>query len=141
MTTQLYTLDVLRLATSTADLRPIENPQASVEKRSPTCGSRVRVDVIVDAQGNIAELGAELQACALGQASTALMAAHAVGRSGAELGIARDALRAYLKGTAERSGDWPGLEIFAAARKHPGRHAAILLAFEAAAEAATAAAG
>ena len=140
MSTQLYTLDVLRLATSTANLHRLLSPQASVEKRSPTCGSRVRVDVIVDAQGKIAELGAELQACALGQASTALMAAHAVGRSGAEIGAARDALRAYLKGAAEKWGDWPGLEIFAAAREHPGRHAAILLAFEAAAEAAITAA-
>lgn len=141
MTTQLYTLDVLRLATSTANFRPLENPQASVEKRSPTCGSRVRIDVIVDAQGRVTEVGAQLQACALGQASTALMAEHAKGHSGAEIGAARDALRAYLTGGAELSSDWPGLEIFAAARKHPGRHAAILLAFEAAAEAATAAAG
>ncbi len=140
MTSQLYTLEVLRLATSTADLRSLERPHASVEKRSPTCGSRVRIDVVVDAQGRVADLGAQLHACALGQASTALMAAHAKGRSGAEIGAARDALRAYLAGSAEEPGKWPGLEIFEAARSHPGRHAAILLAFEAAAEAALVAA-
>jgi len=141
VTEPLYSLDVLRLAASTADLHRLESPQASVEKRSPTCGSRVRVDMIVDADGKVQALGAELHACALGQASTALMAAHAQGRTGAEIAEARDSLRAFLKGEAEQPGDWPGLEIFAAARRHTGRHAAILLAFEAAAEAATAAAG
>jgi NifU-like protein involved in Fe-S cluster formation len=141
VTTPLYSLDVLRLAASTANLQRLDNPQASVEKRSPTCGSRVRVDVIVDRDGKVEAVGAELHACALGQASTALMAAHAQGRTGAEIAKARDSLREFLKGEADGPGDWPGLDVFAAARKHSGRHAAILLAFEAAAEAATAAAG
>ena len=141
MTTTLYSLDVLRLAASTANLHRLENPQASVEKRSPTCGSRVRVDVIVDGDGKVEAIGAELHACALGQASTALMAAHAKGRTGAEIAKARDSLREFLKGEADGPGDWPGLDVFAAARKHSGRHAAILLAFEAAAEAAATAAG
>lgn len=139
MTEPLYTLDVLRLAASTANLHRLDNSHASVEKRSPTCGSRVRVDVIVSGEGKVEALGAELHACALGQASTALMAAHALGRTGAEIAEARDSLRAFLKGEAEQPGEWPGLEVFAAARRHSGRHAAILLAFEAAAEAAAAA--
>jgi len=141
VTTPLYSLDVLRLAASTANLQRLDNPQASVEKRSPTCGSRVRVDVIVDRDGKVEAVGAELHACALGQASTALMAAHAPGRTGAEIAKARDSLREFLKGEADGPGDWPGLDVFAAARRHTGRHAAILLAFEAAVEAATAAAG
>ncbi len=141
MTTPLYSLDVLRLAASTANLHRLENPQASVEKRSPTCGSRVRVDVIVDGDGKVEAVGAELHACALGQASTALMAGHAQGRTAAEIAGARDSLRAFLKGEADGPGDWPGLDVFAAARKHSGRHAAILLAFEAAAEAAATAGG
>ena len=97
--------------------------------------------MIVDSEGKVQALGAELHACALGQASTALMAAHAVGRTGAEIAEAGDSLRAFLKGEAEQPGDWPGLDVFAAARKHTARHAAILLAFAAAAEAAAAAAG
>lgn len=141
MTTPLYSLDVLRLAASTANLHRLESPQTSVEKRSPTCGSRVRVDMIVDGDGKVEMVGAELHACALGQASTALLAAHAKGRTAAEIAEARDSLRAFLKGEAEQPGDWPGLDVFAAARRHPGRHAAILLAFDAAAEAAATAAG
>lgn len=136
MTTPLYTLDILRLAASTANLHRLENPQTSVEKRSPTCGSRVRVDMIVDGDGRVQALGAELHACALGQASTALMAAHAQGRTAAEIAETRDALRGYLKGESPSPGDWPDLDVFGPARRHAARHPAILLAFEAAAEAA-----
>jgi NifU-like protein involved in Fe-S cluster formation len=84
----------------------------------------------------VAALGQEVKACALGQASAALMAAHALGRSTSEIEEARDSLAAYLAGRSERPGDWPGLEIFAEARRVPARHPSILLAFDAAAEAA-----
>jgi NifU-like protein involved in Fe-S cluster formation len=100
------------------------------------CGSRVAVDVATDAQGRVVELGMEVRACALGQASSSLMGAHAIGRSAAELAEARDALADYLAGRRDDPGDWPGLVIFADARRFIARHASILLAFEAAAEAA-----
>lgn len=141
MTTPLYNLEILKLAASTANLHRLESPQASVEKRSPTCGSRVRVDVTLDEHGQVEALGVDVHACALGQASTAIMVAHAHGHSARDLAEARDGLRAYLKGERPQPGDWPGLEIFEPARKHSGRHASILLAFDAAAEAAFAAKG
>ncbi|MDB5692443.1 MAG: iron-sulfur cluster assembly scaffold protein, partial [Alphaproteobacteria bacterium] len=56
--------------------------------------------------------------------------------TGAELAAARDALAAYLAGTRAEPGGWPGLDVFAEARRFPARHASILLAFAAAAEAA-----
>ena len=139
MTTPLYNLEILKLAASTANLRRLENPQASVEKRSPTCGSRVRIDVTLDPAGRVREVGGDVHACALGQASTALMVSHAYGHSPSDLAEAWEGLRAYLKGERLQPGNWPGLEIFEPARKHSGRHASILLAFEAAAEAALAA--
>jgi NifU-like protein involved in Fe-S cluster formation len=135
----LYNLEILKLAASTSALSRLDNPQVSIEKRSPTCGSRVRIDMNFGPDGRVNAMGAALHACALGQASTALMVAHARGQSARDLADARDALRAYLKGERAQPGDWPGLEIFAPARKHAGRHASILLAFEAAAEAAKAA--
>lgn len=141
MTTPLYNLEILKLAASTANLRRLESPQTSVEKRSPTCGSRVRVDIKLDPKGQVEALGVDVHACALGQASTALMAAHAHGHSVSDLAEARDGLRAYLKGESPQPGNWPGLEIFEPARKHTGRHASILLAFEAVAEAAQTANG
>lgn len=132
----LYSRDILRLAASIPHHARLAGAQASSEKSSPVCGSRVVVDVVTDGDGRIAALGQEVRACALGQASAALMGAHAVGRTSAELAEARDALLAYLKATRDDPGTWPGLAVFAAVRAYPARHAAILLAFEAAAEAA-----
>jgi NifU-like protein involved in Fe-S cluster formation len=99
------------------------------------------VDIVLDGEGRLAELGQEVKACALGQASASLMGAHAIGRSAAELGQARDALAAYLEGRSDDPGEWPGLAIFANARPFTARHASILLPFEAVAEAAGVAAG
>ena len=136
MTSALYNRDILRLAASIPHLRRLEAPQATVEKRSPVCGSCVTVDVVMDGEGRIAAIGQEVSACALGQASAALMGAHAIGRSPAELAPVREALADYLAGARDDPGGWPGLEVFAHARPHTARHKSILLAFEAAAEAA-----
>jgi NifU-like protein involved in Fe-S cluster formation len=137
----LYSRDILRLASSIPNLGRLDCPQASAEKSSSVCGSRIAVDVALDSEGRIAKLGQEVKACALGQASAALMGGHAVGRTAAELERARDSLAAFLAGHCDRPGDWPGLEIFAEARRVPARHASILLAFDAAAEAAALAKG
>ena len=136
MPTALYNRDILRLAASIPHQRRLERPDASAEKRSPVCGSRVAVDVILDGGGRVAALGQEVKACALGQASASLMGAHALGRTARELAEARDALAAYLEGAREDPGIWPGLALFADARPFTARHPSILLAFEAAAEAA-----
>ena len=136
MTSSLYSRDFLRLAASIPHLGRLDAPQASVEKSSPVCGSRVVVDLVTDEAGRVIALGQEVRACALGQASAALMGAHAIGRTAGDLSEARDALAAYLAGASEDPGDWPGLEVFAHARAYSVRHAAILLPFAAAAEAA-----
>ncbi len=136
MVAALYNRDILRLAASIPHHRRLDWPQASVEKRSPVCGSRVSVDVVLDAGGRLVEIGQEVKACALGQASASLMGAGAIGRSREELAHARDALAAFLQGQRTDPGDWPGLEILKDARPYKARHASILLAFEAVAEAA-----
>jgi NifU-like protein involved in Fe-S cluster formation len=137
VTSALYSRDILRLAAAIPHHARLSAPGASVEKRSVICGSRVVVDLDLDGEGRVVALGQEVRACALGQASAALMGAYAIGRSAAELAVARDALGAYLAGTREDAGDWPGLAVFAEARRFTARHAAILLPFEAVAEAAT----
>ena len=141
VTTALYNRDILRLAAAIPHLRRLTAPQASVERRSPLCGSRVAVDIALDPQGRVAELGQEVRACALGQASASLMGSHSIGRRPEELATARDMLAAFLAGTRDDPGDWPGLEVFRDARPFKARHPSILLAFEAAAEAAAEAAG
>jgi NifU-like protein involved in Fe-S cluster formation len=91
---------------------------------------------VLDREGRVAALGQEVKACALGQASAALMGSHAIGATAADLSAARDALASYLHGECDHSDLWPGLSHFAEARAFAARHASILLPFEAAAEAA-----
>jgi NifU-like protein involved in Fe-S cluster formation len=137
VTSALYNRDILRLAASIPHLQRLVAPHASATRRSPVCGSQVTVDVVTGDDGRIAALGQEVRACALGQASAALMGAHAIGRTAAEIAAARDRLTAFLAGTSDDPGDWPGLAVFQDARPFTARHPSILLAFEAAAEAAT----
>jgi NifU-like protein involved in Fe-S cluster formation len=135
MNAPLYNTEILRLAASIPFHERLAAPMASVEKRSPVCGSRVTVDVEVDREGRVSALGMLVRACALGQASAALMGMHAIGRSAEELAAARDQLAAWLAGERAALPDWPGFELFVPALAHRGRHASIRLAFEAAADA------
>lgn len=141
MSAPLYNNAILKLAATIPHHARLPAPQGTSERRSPVCGSRVTVDVMLDADGRIVALGQEVRACALGQASASLMGASAIGRTRAELEAARDALAGFLAGTREDPGDWPGLDIFLPARPHAARHPSIRLAFEAVAEAAARAAG
>jgi NifU-like protein involved in Fe-S cluster formation len=137
MPSALYNRDILRLAAAIPHQGRLAAPQATSEKRSPVCGSRVVVDVVLDGEGRVAALGQEVKACALGQASAALMGGHAIGATAADLSAARDALASYLHGECDHSDLWPGLSLFAEARPFAARHPSILLPFEAAAEAAS----
>lgn len=132
----LYNATILRLAASIPHHERLAAPMATVEKRSPVCGSRVTVDVALDDDGRVAAVGMLVRACALGQASASLMAAEVVGKSAEDLAVTRDALAGWLAGERDAAPDWPGLDIFAPARPYTARHPSIRLAFEAAAEAA-----
>ena len=140
MADALYNTRILRLAASIPHTERLDGPQASVRRVSPICGSRVTVDLDLGDDGRVARFGQEVRACALGQASASLLGAEVLGRTPDELAVSRDALAAFLKGDAESPGDWPGLELFGPARPHKGRHGSILLAFQAAADAAAEAA-
>ena len=137
MASAIYSKDILRLATSIPHLGRLAEAQGTSERRSPICGSRITVDVIMDAEGHILDIGQLVSACALGQASAAIMGQGAVGRSAEELNAARNALTAWLAGEGARPEGWPGLDVFEPALGHVARHAAIKLPFEAVAEAAT----
>jgi NifU-like protein involved in Fe-S cluster formation len=131
MSAPLYNADILRLATSIPHHVRLTAPHGTAERRSPICGSRITVDVALDDQGRIAALGQEVRACALGQASAALMGTSAIGMTLDEVTAARDRLTAFLAGQCDDAGDWPGLDIFAPARPHAARHPSIRLPFEA----------
>lgn len=133
---RLYSKRILALTTGLADIGRIENPDASVMKRSPLCGSTVTVDVRMR-DGRVAEYGHDVKACALGQASAAVLGHHAVGKTPQELAAVRDQLRAMLQANgAPPGGDFADLEALLPARDFKNRHASIMLAYDAVTEAA-----
>ena len=98
MSAPLYNTDILGLAASIPYQERLTDPMGSAEKRSPVCGSRVTVDVDLDPDGNVRAVGMLVRACALGQASSSLLAAEVIGKSPEALAAARDALAAWLAG-------------------------------------------
>lgn len=132
--TEIYHNRVLELAAHIPALAPIENPDGTCQKVSRICGSTVRVDVRLNAGGtHIDAITVDPKACALGQASTAILAENAVGASVAEVYSARDGLKAMLKENAmPPSGRFWELRHLAGVADYPPRHSSTLLAFEAA---------
>lgn len=127
----LYTVEILRLAASIPHLGLLQDSQGTAELRSPTCGSTVSVDVRLDAAGRVIELGQQVQACAFGQASAALMGANVIGVQGAQVEQSLAEFAAWLDGSRGDPGNWPGLEVLAPARSRHARHGAMLLPFRA----------
>lgn len=141
MAAPLYTTDILRLATSIPNMGRLAAPQGSDERRSPVCGSRIIVDVQLDAEGHVTAFAQDVKACALGQASANLLGSHIIGKTADDLTQVSESLALWLGSEGRDAPDWPGLSLFEPARAHPGRHAAIRLPFEAAAAAARKARG
>jgi NifU-like protein involved in Fe-S cluster formation len=132
---KLYSQRILALAADIPHLGRLGAPEASVRKRSPLCGSTVTVDVVVK-DGRIADFAQDVKACALGQAAAAVVGAAAIGATRAQVETARDQLKAMLKdGGPAPEAPFDGLEVLLPAREYKNRHASILLALEATAEA------
>jgi NifU-like protein involved in Fe-S cluster formation len=140
MDAPLYNARILRLAASIPHADRLKDPQATARRTSQICGSRVTADVVLEADGRIAAFGQEVRACALGQASAAILGQAVIGQTAASLRQAHDLLKDWLKGEGSLpdalAGRFPELALFEPARAHPARHPSILLAFEAAAAAA-----
>lgn len=132
---KLYSTRILALAADIPHLGRLPAPQGTARRRSPLCGSTVTADVVL-AGGRVAAFGQDVKACALGQAAAAVVGGAILGRTRAEVEAARDALRAML--TADGPvppAPFDGFEVLTPAREFRNRHASILLAIEAAAEA------
>ena len=136
---KLYSTRILALAAAMPRTGRLEAPDASATRRSPLCGSVVTVDVAMR-DGRVADYAQDVKACALGQAAAAVTGDAVIGRTPEELSEAAAALRGMLKEGAEPpAAPWDGFEVLVPAREYRNRHASILLAIEAAAEAAEAA--
>ncbi|WP_170413075.1 iron-sulfur cluster assembly scaffold protein [Ruegeria atlantica] len=132
---KLYSGRILALAADIPHLERLENPDATVKKRSPLCGSTVTVDVKVQ-DGRVSDFGQDVKACALGQASASVVGSAVIGTTRAQIETARDQLSAMLKKDgAAPDAPFDGLEVLMPAREYKNRHASILLALDATAEA------
>jgi NifU-like protein involved in Fe-S cluster formation len=128
---KLYSARILALAADIPHHGRLPAPQGTARKRSPLCGSTVTADVAVQ-DGRIAAFAQDVKACALGQASAAVLGAVAIGRTLPELLAARDALHAMLKdGGPVPAAPFDGYEVLLPARDYRNRHASILLALDA----------
>ena len=136
MIDDLYSAKVLTLAANMPLAGRLAAPQASSCKVSKLCGSVVTVDLSLK-DGRVADFAQDVKACALGQASAAVLGANVIGASLAELEGARDSLRAMLKdGGPPPLGRFADLRVLEVVRDYPARHTSTMLAFEAAVEAA-----
>ena len=136
MIDDLYSSKILGLAANMPLAGRLAAPQASAEKVAKLCGSRIVVDLDLT-NGQVSAFAQEVQACALGQASAAILGSQVIGASLEEIRAARDALRAMLKDQGPApTGRFADLAVLEVVRDYPARHASTLLAFEAALSAA-----
>ena len=132
---KLYSAKILALAADIPHLERLDAPHATVKKRSPLCGSTVIVDIEMK-DGKVTDYGQDVKACALGQAAASVVGDAVIGATRAQVETARDQLKAMLKDGADApEAPFDGLEVLIPARDYKNRHASIMLALEATAEA------
>jgi len=131
MINEIYNRKILEFAADIPRLQRLDAPDATATAISRLCGSKVTVDVKM-ADGQVSDFGHEVKACALGQASSSIMARHVVGSTPEELRQVRAQMYEMLKeaGSAP-SGKWKDLEALAPVRDFKARHASTLLTFDA----------
>lgn len=109
----------------------LDTPDATIERRSPLCGSRITVDLKL-ADGKVADYGHVVRACTLGQAAASIMARRIIGEEADKLILIADSVRQMLKdGAPLPDGLWEELQMLAPAHEYKSRHGSVLLAFEA----------
>lgn len=136
MIDDLYSDKILTLAANMPHAGRLSAPAASETRTAKLCGSVVTVDLSLT-DDRVSDFAQDVKACALGQASAAVLGAHVLGASVEEIELARDALRAMLReGGPPPAGRFADLAVLQPVKDFPARHASTLLAFEAAAAAA-----
>ena len=135
MLDDIYNRRILELAADIPRLGRLWSPQASATAHSKLCGSTVTVDLVMDGD-QVADFAHEVRACALGQASSSIMARNVVGATADELRLVRESVRRMLKsGGPPPEGRWRDVEVLQPVRDYKARHASTLLTFDAVVEA------
>ncbi|HEY2184434.1 MAG TPA: iron-sulfur cluster assembly scaffold protein [Xanthobacteraceae bacterium] len=136
MLNDVYNRRIIELAGNIPRLGRLEAPDATATAHSRLCGSTVTVDLKMDGD-TVTEFSHEVKACALGQASSSIMARHVVGANAAELRSLRETVRRMLKenGAPPPDGKWADIAVLEPVRDYKARHASTMLTFDAVADA------
>ncbi|MCJ7995795.1 iron-sulfur cluster assembly scaffold protein [Rhizobium cremeum] len=127
----IYNSKILEFAGNIVRTGRLEDADAVSEKHSKLCGSRVKVYLKME-RGVVTDFSHEVKACALGQASSSIMARHVVGATAEEVRAARDEMLAMLKDGGEGpSGRFEDMRFLKPVRDYKARHASTMLTFEA----------
>lgn len=131
MLDDIYNAKILEFAGNIPRIGRLEHPQASAKAHSKLCGSTVTVDLCMD-DGVVSDFAHDVKACALGQASSSILASHVVGASAQELRDVQKTMRAMLKEGGEvPEGRFADLKFLEPVREYKARHASTLLVFDA----------
>ena len=131
MLNEVYNRRIIELAGNIPRLGRLPAPHASATAHSKLCGSKVTVDICL-ADGVVSDFAHDVKACALGQASSSIMAHHIIGSTPEDLRSLRDQVRAMLKENgAPPAGRWADIAVLEPVRDYKARHASTLLTFEA----------
>jgi NifU-like protein involved in Fe-S cluster formation len=132
MLNDVYNRRIIELAASIPRIGRLAEPDASATAHSKLCGSTVTVDLKMDGD-TVTDFAHEVKACALGQASSSIMASHVVGSKSDELRALREDMRKMLKenGPPPAAGKWTDIAVLEPVRDYKARHASTLLTFDA----------
>ena len=135
MLDDVYNRRILELAADIPRQGRLAHADASATAHSKLCGSTVTVDLTMDGDV-VTDFAHDVKACALGQASSSIMARNVVGSTAGELREIRDIARRMLKDNgASPQGKWEDLRVLEPVREYKARHASTLLTFDAVVEA------
>jgi NifU-like protein involved in Fe-S cluster formation len=131
MLNEVYNSRILELAGNIPRLGRLAQPDATATAHSKLCGSTVTVDLRMDGD-TVTDFSHEVKACALGQASSSIMARHVVGSNAGELRDLRETVRRMLKENGPPpAGKWAEVAVLEPVRDYKARHASTLLTFDA----------
>jgi NifU-like protein involved in Fe-S cluster formation len=131
MLNDIYNKKIIELAGNIPRLGRLPDPDASATAHSKLCGSTVKVDLKMK-DGVVSDFAHDVKACALGQASSSIMARHVIGSNATELRALRETVRRMLKENgAPPDGKWADVAMLEPVRDYKARHASTMLTFDA----------
>ncbi len=132
MLNDVYNRRIIELAGTIPRIGRLSAPDATASALSRLCGSTVTIDLKMDGD-TVTDFAHEVKACALGQASSSIMARNIIGSRAEELRELRETVRKMLKenGAPPAEGKWADIAVLEPVRDYKARHASTLLTFDA----------